>query len=184
MGCDAFLLNWKDFNSIFLFPPFKLVSPSVVLYTENQLRKAQRLDRSPKLAGPSVVSESNQTSKSSSHSRSFKTSKSCAKKQRQSNLAVTFIKSNLCPLLRNRIKRLGVNKVMHNYLMNARMPNLPTLKSYDLQERKWMTYCLEKDIDCENPKKRNILEFHYEHCGKRINVYWCELFYVGLFTYD
>lgn len=44
-----------------------------------------------------------------------------------------------------------------NYMFNARMPN--TLKSYDTQEKKWLSYCLQKNIDCENPSKKDILEF-------------------------
>lgn len=52
---------------------------------------------------------------------------------------------------------MGVNKITQDYMMNARMPS--TLKAYDLQERKWLSYCLEKDLNHDNARKKDILEF-------------------------
>lgn len=52
-------------------------------------------------------------------------------------------------------------------MMQARMPN--TLKAYDLQERKWLTYCLERNLICENPNKINILNFLSSIAGKGLS---------------
>lgn len=83
--------------------------------------------------------------------------KSYSKEHKQPSIKITFDGANCCPLLKKRIRKLGVNKVTQEYLWKARMPN--RVKSYDLQERKWMTYCLQRGIDCENPDKKNVLEF-------------------------
>lgn len=37
------------------------------------------------------------------------------------------------------------------------MPN--TLKAYDVQERKWNTYCIQHNIERENPSKKDVLQF-------------------------
>lgn len=52
---------------------------------------------------------------------------------------------------------MGVNKRSQQLMMKAWAPN--TLQNYNVQERKWITYCFLHKIDAENPPLRTVIDF-------------------------